>query len=234
MLCYVNRLSLANCALEQLGHLDCDLRALDIVSWQGVFKVPGVIVSLHFCFCSLCCFHFQAIGFGLLGVFVVTFLFQLNPWLSIIICLLILSIDIELIGFMRLIDVNLNPISVANLVISIGMAVEFTAHYARAFLLAQGTRDERMKVALHEMLQPMVNGALSTIIALSVLSLAEFPFFRRYYALTYVIMVLVSFINGLVLLPVILSLIGPPARDNTNKKLTQEVDAEGTNGIELH
>lgn len=126
-------------------------------------------------------------------------------------------------------DVKLNALSITNLVISIGMAVEFTAHYTRAFFLSTGTRNERMKKALHEMMQPMINGALSTIIALSVLSLARYPFFRRYYSLMFVVMVLVAFANGLVLLPVILSLIGPDARrpaGQSDQDYDEQVDEE--------
>lgn len=174
----------------------------------------------------------QAIGLGLLGVFFVTFVFQLNPWLSAIVCLLILMIDIELIGLMDPIGVKLNAISIANLVVSIGMAVEFTAHYARAFLLAQGSRNERMKTALHEMFKPMLNGALSTVIALSVLSANKFPFFRIYYAVTYVLMVVIAFCNGLILLPVLLSIIGPqsqgvPASDGYGKQADEEMSVLG-------
>ncbi|XP_065198827.1 protein patched homolog 1-like [Sycon ciliatum] len=184
--------------------------------WEQYFDIEITLIS--------------AIGYGLLGVFVITFLFQLNPWLSIIVCFIILMIDIQLIGLMRPMDVKLNAISIANLVISIGMAVEFTAHYARAFLLAQGSRNQRMKIALHEMLQPMINGALSTIIALSVLSANQFPFFRRYYALTYVVMVLVAFANGLILLPVVLSLVGPPAREVDDKSGTYRMNELNNGG----
>ncbi|XP_065188097.1 NPC intracellular cholesterol transporter 1-like [Sycon ciliatum] len=184
--------------------------------WEQYFGIVNTLIA--------------AIGFGLLGVFFVTFIFQLNPWLSAIVCLIILMIDIELIGLMDPIGVKLNAISIANLVVSIGMAVEFTAHYARAFLLAQGNRNERMKTALHEMLKPMFNGALSTIIALSVLSMARFPFFRIYYAITYVLMVIIAFANGLVLLPVLLSVIGPgsqaaPAGHDYDKQTDEEMHA---------
>lgn len=159
------------------------------------------------------------IGFGLLGVFAITFLFQLNPWLSMIICAVVFMIDMELYGLSRPMGVKLNGVSVANFCVSIGLAVEFTAHVARAFLLAPGTRNERMVTALREMTIPMFNGALSTILAVVVLTGAKFPFFRTYYALTFVVVVLIACANGLIFLPVVLSIIGPPQ---------QKMNCEGT------
>ena len=171
----------------------------------------------------------QAVGFGLLGVFVVTFLFQLNPWLSIVVCSVILMIVVEIVGLLQPMGVKLNALSITNVVIAVGLAVEFVAHYARAFIVASGTRNERMIIALHEMLQPMVNGALSTICALSVLALARYPFFRTYYSLMFVVIVLVSFANGLLLLPVVLSLVGPEGKKEVKKSsdYDQHEDTDG-------
>ena len=86
---------------------------------------------------------------------------------------------------------------------------------ARAFLLAHGTRNERMITALREMVVPMLNGGLSTILAIVVLAGAKFPFFRTYYALMFIVMVIIAVLNGLVFLPVVLSLIGPPSSSSS-------------------
>ena len=65
-------------------------------------------------------------------------------------------------------------------------------------------------------------GALSEFNYLTVRSLpARFPFFPRYYALTHAAMVI--FANGHAFLPVILSLIGPPA---INERHVNTVDTK--------
>ena len=148
-------------------------------------------------------------GFTLLGVLLITFVFQFSPVLSLLVCVSVASTIVELWGLFNFINVKLNPFSVANLAISIGMSVEFTAHVARSFAVAQGTHDQRMRTALREMLAPMYHGAVSTILAVAVLAGSAFPFFRDYYCISFILMILIAVANGLVFLPVLLSLIGP-------------------------
>lgn len=173
--------------------------------------MSSLLPALIFCICVYVR-SLQTIGYGLLGVFAITFIFQLNPWLSVIICTTIFMIVMELYGLSRPMGIKLNAVSVANFCVSIGLAVEFTAHVARAFLLAPGTRDNRMRIALREMLVPMVNGAFSTILSVIVLVGNKFPFFRVYYAGMFAVMVTIACMNGLIFLPVVLSVIGPPQR----------------------
>jgi len=66
---------------------------------------------------------------------------------------------VSVMGVMGVWGVNLNAVSLANLIISLGIAVEFCAHVVRAFMnvgsglpvghpSGQKERDERMGIAL--------------------------------------------------------------------------------------
>ena len=101
----------------------------------------------------------EVLGIGLASVLVMTALL-LGSWRSggIVTAIVALTV-INVMGVMAVWDVNLNAISLVNLVISLGIAVEFCAHIARAFMSAgsglpvdhaagQKDRDERMWVAL--------------------------------------------------------------------------------------
>ncbi len=100
----------------------------------------------------------QVLGLGLASVLVVTALF-LGSWRSGIIVTGVVALTVvNVMGVMGLWGVSLNAISLVNLVISLGIAVEFCAHVARSFMnsgsgvtvdhSAEQERDERMSVAL--------------------------------------------------------------------------------------
>lgn len=101
----------------------------------------------------------EILGLGLAAVLVVTSLL-LGSWRagSIVTGVVALTV-LNVMGVMAVWDINLNAISLVNLVISLGIAVEFCAHVARAFMSAgsslpvdhtagQKERDERMWTAL--------------------------------------------------------------------------------------
>jgi predicted RND superfamily exporter protein len=152
------------------------------------------------------------IGWSLVGVFAAVLLLQFSPLASLLVVAVILMISIELYGMMYVIDANLNAFSLTNLAMAIGMAVEFTAHVTHVFLVNNvGDRNRRVQDAVTEMLPPMINGALSSFLAVIVLAFAEFPFFRTYYFGMFSIMIVVAFFNGMMLMPVLLSWFGPKA-----------------------
>merc|ERR1711907_732914 len=111
-----------------------------------------------------------------------------------------------------------------------GVGVEFTAHLVLAFLIATGTMNERMQKSLDIMFVPTFDGFVSTFLGVLILAFTEFEFIFRYFFLLYLIIVLVSVLNGLVVLPVLLALFGPPGFDPENgggKNVGPQVEDEG-------
>jgi Niemann-Pick C1 protein len=122
---------------------------------------------------------------------------------------------------MALFGINLNAISLVNLVISCGISVEFCSHIARAFMGAKGggvafdqasgakDRTERATAALVDVGASVFSGITATkLIGISVLGfthskLLEVYFFRQWSAL-----IISGALHGLVFLPVFLSLQG--------------------------
>lgn len=150
------------------------------------------------------------VGWALLGTFLSTLILQFSPFTSLLVCLVILKVVIECYGFIYVLDIKLNAFSLVNLVIACGLAVEFTAHISHVFLMAKGSKNERMEFALMEMMAPMFNGMLSSFLAVIALAFAEFPFFRLYYFGMFSFMIIIAFLEGMIFLPVVLSLVGPP------------------------
>lgn len=110
--------------------------------------------------------------------------------------------------------VDINAVSVVNLVAAVGLSVEFCVHIASAFGAAVGTRTERATTALVEMGSSVFTGIMLTkLVGVSVLALAPSALFRLYYFRMYLCMVLLGAFHGLVLLPVLLSIVGWKSRE---------------------
>ncbi|XP_013995546.1 LOW QUALITY PROTEIN: protein patched homolog 1 [Salmo salar] len=151
-----------------------------------------------------------AVSVVLACTFLVCAILLLNPWTAGIIVFILAMMTVELFGIMGLIGIKLSAIPVVILIASVGIGVEFTVHIALAFLTAVGNRNRRSAVALEHMFAPVIDGAISTLLGVLMLAGSEFDFILRYFFAVLAILTVLGILNGLVLLPVLLSLMGPP------------------------
>jgi Niemann-Pick C1 protein len=80
---------------------------------------------------------------------VTTLLLGIDPWSAMIIVVTILMILINLLGLMYWWSIDFNAISVVNLVMSVGLSVEFCSHIVRGFVVSEGvTRIARARDSL--------------------------------------------------------------------------------------
>merc|ERR1711963_1233678 len=91
-------------------------------------------------------------------------------------------------------------ISAVDIIIAIGLCVDYAVHICHAFLTVSGSKRERAHAALVDMGPAVLNGGLSTLISFIL------TFFKIFF-----LTVLFGVWHGLVLLPVLLSLVGPGA-----------------------
>ncbi|XP_039199807.1 protein patched homolog 1 isoform X2 [Crotalus tigris] len=141
--------------------------------------------------------------------FLVCALILLNPWTAGIIVVVLALMTVELFGMMGLIGIKLSAVPVVILIASVGIGVEFTVHIALAFLTAIGDKNRRTILALEHMFAPVLDGAVSTLLGVLMLAGSEFDFIVRYFFAVLAILTILGALNGLVLLPVLLSLFGP-------------------------
>ncbi|TYI97037.1 hypothetical protein E1A91_D01G115100v1 [Gossypium mustelinum] len=152
-----------------------------------------------------------AIAIG--AVFIVCLVITCSLWTSAIILLVLAMILVDLMGVMAILGIQLNAVSVVNLVMSVGIAVEFCVHITHAFSVSSGNRNERVKEALGTMGASVFSGiTLTKLVGVLVLCFSKTEVFVVYYFQMYLALVLLGFLHGLVFLPVVLSMVGPLSR----------------------
>ena len=83
---------------------------------------------------------------------VTTAMLGLNVWGALMVIFTVVMILVDLIGVMVLLKINANAVSLVNLVMTVGIAVEFSAHIVRWFISCKAkSRLERAKSAISHM-----------------------------------------------------------------------------------
>ncbi|KAG8185077.1 hypothetical protein JTE90_029694 [Oedothorax gibbosus] len=156
----------------------------------------------------------RSLGLSVASVAVATYLFLgLDLHSAAIVTFSVASIVLNVMGLMYWWDISLNAISLVNLVVAVGISVEFCSHLTRSFALSDKcSRSLRAQDALCEMGTSIISGITLTDCGILVLAFAKSQIFKVFYFRMYVGIIAFGTLHGIIILPVLLSLFGPPKR----------------------
>lgn len=132
-------------------------------------------------------------------------------------------IVVDIIGTMSLVGVSLNAVSLVNLIICVGIGVEFCAHIARAFSVPSPSllertstfrgKDARAWAALVNVGGSVFSGITVTkLLGVFVLAFTRSKIFEIYYFRVWLALVIWAALHALIFLPVALSFFGGRGR----------------------
>ena len=157
------------------------------------------------------------VALSLCAVFVVVGFITLNLRVTLLVIFSVLLVDYFLIALMYYWGLTLNSFTGVNMIFALGLAVDYSSHIAHNFLLTKPPkscvtdrqkRQYKAKIAVSQMGSSVFHGGASTFISISVLGFSDSYAFSVFFK-TWIGIVVFGIGNGFLLLPIILSEIGP-------------------------
>jgi hypothetical protein len=130
-------------------------------------------------------------------------------WTALLVTMAIWATVFAISGALGDLGLDLNAFPAVSLIICVGLSIESTAHLALAFVCAAGDRNMRMVSALNHMFLPTTAGSISTFVGVLPLAFSPFNLAQQIYFPIFAVQVGMCTFVGLMVLPVVLSMIGP-------------------------
>ncbi|KAF6020795.1 PTCHD3 [Bugula neritina] len=163
----------------------------------------------------------MALAFGCVVVLTLFLIADIGTCLLVSFC--VLSTLVEVAGLMYFWNLSIDTVTCIQLVLAIGLAVDYSAHIGHTFMTVTGTRNERAMKTLADIGPAVFNGGFSTLLAFMLLASSDSYVFDVFFKVN-LLVVLLGMWNGMVLLPVLLSLIGPaPYLSTLNTRRTSSI-----------
>lgn len=147
---------------------------------------------------------------GVVALSAIAFVFIPHWTGAVLVCPLIIILYINMMGSLEFLGLKINGLTYICVVVSIGLLIDFLLHILlRYYECSPGkTRNERVKETLETMgVSILIGGATTFLAVIPIAASSAEVFMTVFYA--FFAMVALGCSHGLILLPVVLSLVGP-------------------------
>ncbi|XP_046631548.1 uncharacterized protein LOC124311207 [Daphnia pulicaria] len=155
---------------------------------------------------------YRNLAIAMVCVFVTTFILIANLFACLLVLLCVVLTLICVNGSMHFWGLTIDTVSCINLVLAIGLCVDYAAHVAHTFMTKTGTRNERAAATISSIGPAVFHGGFSTFLAFIFLANSDSHVFLTFFKI-FVLVVAYGLFHGLLFFPVVLSLVGPAPFD---------------------
>ncbi|CAH0726981.1 unnamed protein product, partial [Brenthis ino] len=152
---------------------------------------PEVFISISYCLIGVLVINLLVTGFNVLTTFALMFT--------------VMMIVVEMMGIMYLWSIPLNAVSSINLIVSIGIAVEFCSHMAYAYATSTRPPSEKVMDAIEKVGATIITGITFTNIPIVVLAFSYTEIIEVFFFRMLISLVVLGFLHGMIFFPVLLS-----------------------------
>lgn len=154
------------------------------------------------------------------------------PRIAIWVAICIIMSIIDVVGILHYWDIQVNGVTTIYILISVGLAVDYSAHIAHMFKESTGPSDVRAIKALQRIGPSVFNAVVSTFLAVCVMSGSKSYVFLVFFKSLFLVTIIAGS-HGLVLLPVLLSIFGGNngEDDEANKGVGNKADGICGGGV---
>eukprot|EP00092_Neocalanus_flemingeri_P026887 GFUD01029143.1.p1 GENE.GFUD01029143.1~~GFUD01029143.1.p1 ORF type:complete len:1040 (-),score=194.28 GFUD01029143.1:157-3276(-) len=150
------------------------------------------------------------LGMALACIFLITLLLLANMSICLMVLAMVIFTLVDIVGCLHFWGITVDMASYINIILAVGLCVDYTVHIGHAFLLSKGSSKEKAVEAVSQIGPAVFNGGFSTFLAMILLGASTYRAFVTVFKVFF-LTVLFGLFHGLVLFPVLLSLVGPAA-----------------------
>ena len=154
------------------------------------------------------------VGLAIAAIFITTLLLLGNLQICMyVMCIVVITLT-DIIGYLHFWDITIDLTSCINIVLAIGLCVDYSVHIGLSYMVAKGSQRDKAMKAVTAIGPAVFNSGVTTFLALVLCSLSSSHVFITFFKV-FCLTVVFGLFHGLVFFPVLLSLTGPTDTDES-------------------